>query len=142
MKGYYRDPQRTATAMPDGWFHTGDLVTVDAEGFYRIVGRKSDLIIRGGANVAPAEVERALLSHPSVLEAAVVGIPDAVFGEAVACAVSLKPGVHPTEAELLAAVRSLLTEYKVPTRVRFEASLPRSANGKVDKRAVRALWLD
>jgi long-chain acyl-CoA synthetase len=142
MKGYYRDPERTTAVMPDGWFHTGDLATVDADGFYRIVGRKSDLIIRGGANIAPAEVERALLSHPSVLEAAVVGIPDPVFGETVACAVSLKPGAHPTEAELLTTVRSLLAEYKVPSRVRFEPSLPRSTNGKVDKRAVRALWLD
>jgi long-chain acyl-CoA synthetase len=141
MKGYYRDPERTAAVMPDGWFHTGDLATVDAEGFYRIVGRKSDVIIRGGVNIAPAEVERAILTHPSVLEAAVVGVPDAVFGEAVACAVRLKPGADLTEADLLGAVRSMLAGYKVPSRVRFEADLPRGATGKVDKRAVRGLWL-
>jgi len=141
MKGYYRDPERTAAAMPDGWFHTGDLATLDEDGFYHIVGRKSDLIIRGGVNIAPAEVERAILRHPAVLEAAVVGVPDAVFGEEVAAAVSLKPGAQLSEGDLIDAVRTVLAEYKLPRRIRFASSLPRGVTGKVDKQAVRALWL-
>ncbi len=140
MKGYYRDPERTAEAMGDGEFHTGDLATVDEEGFYSIVGRKQDLIIRGGFNVAPAEVERAILRHPAVLEAAVVGVHDAVYGEDIAAAVTLKPGERLDETDLVDYLRGLLAEYKLPRRIRFSGSLPRGATGKIDKRAVRELW--
>ncbi len=140
MKGYYRDPEHTAEAIRDGWFHTGDLAAFDAEGFYSIVGRKKDLIIRGGFNVAPAEVERAILKHPAVLEAAVVGVDDAVYGEDIGAAVTLKPGERLDEAGLVEFLRSVLADYKLPRRIRFSNGLPRGATGKVDKRAVRALW--
>ncbi len=140
MKGYYGDPERTAEAIRDGWFHTGDLATVDEDGFYSIVGRLKDLIIRGGFNVAPAEVERAILRHPAVLEAAVVGVDDAVFGEEIGAAVTLKPGARLDEADLVDFLRSVLADYKLPRRIRIVGGLPRGATGKVDKQAVRALW--
>jgi len=140
MKGYYGDPAGTAEAIRDGWFHTGDLAAVDEDGFYSIVGRKKDLIIRGGFNVAPAEVERAILTHPAVLEAAVVGVDDAVYGEDIGAAVTLKPGQRLEEADLVDFLRSVLADYKLPRRIRFSKGLPRGATGKVDKQAVRALW--
>lgn len=139
-KGYYGDPERTAQVIRDGWFHTGDLAAVDEHGFYSIVGRKKDLIIRGGFNVTPAEVERAILRHPAVLEAAVVGLDDAVYGEEIGAAVTLKRSQRLGELELVDFLRSVLADYKLPRRIRFVSGLPRGGTGKVDKRAVRALW--
>ena len=92
MKGYWSRPEATAEAIPDGWFRTGDLATVDEEGYYTIVDRKKDMIIRGGLNVYPREVEEVLYEHPDVLEAAVVGVPDDLMGEEVGAAVALRPG--------------------------------------------------
>jgi long-chain acyl-CoA synthetase len=142
MKGYYGDPEQTSGVMSGGWFRTGDLVVCDSEGYYSIVGRKKDLIIRGGVNVAPAEVEAAILAHPAVAEASVVGVPDPVFGEEVAAAVVPRAGAQLGESDLLAFLSARLAEYKRPRRVRFVAELPKGANGKVQREEVRRLWSD
>ena len=96
MKGYWQNPEATAEAIPDGWFRTGDLATVDDEGYFTIVDRKKDMILRGGMNVYPREVEEVLYTHPDVLEAAVVAVPDDLLGEDVGAAVALRPGATAT----------------------------------------------
>ena len=100
MKGYWNNPEATAEAMRGGWFHSGDLATRDDDGFYFIVDRKKDMIIRNGLNVYPREVEEVLYTHPAVAEAAVFGVPDAVHGEEIACLVTLKDGAEATEDEI------------------------------------------
>src|SRR5690242_20789618 len=114
MKGYFEQPEATAKALTGGWLHTGDLGYVDEEGFFFIVDRKKDLIIRGGYNVYPREVEEVLYTHPSVAEAAVVGIPHDRLGEDVQAYVELKPGMSATEEELIAFTKERLAAYKYP----------------------------
>jgi fatty-acyl-CoA synthase len=133
--GYFRDPDATAAAFDDdGYFHTGDLARVDAEGDFTIVGRRKEMFISGGENVYPAEVEAALGAHPAVAQCAVVGVPDERWGEAGLAFVVLAPGATATEADLLDALRGRLARYKVPRAVVFRDALPLSGAGKVLKR--------
>jgi long-chain acyl-CoA synthetase len=137
MKGYWGKPEATAEAIPDGWFRTGDLARVDADGYYFIVDRKKELIIRGGYNVYPREIEEVLYEHPAVAEAAVVGIPHDQLGEEVGAAVALKPGATATPEELQAYVKERVAAYKYPRHVWLEAELPKGPTGKILRREVR-----
>jgi long-chain acyl-CoA synthetase len=137
MKGYWGKPEATAEAIPDGWFRTGDLARVDEEGYYYIVDRKKEMIIRGGYNVYPREIEEALHEHPAVAEVAVIGMPHAELGEEVGAAVALKPGADATPAELQQFVRERVAAYKYPRRVWLVASLPKGPTGKILRREVR-----
>jgi long-chain acyl-CoA synthetase len=138
MKGYWRNPEATAQAIVDGWFRTGDIGAVDAHGAYRIVDRKKDLIIRGGYNVYPREVEDVLHAHPAVAQAAVVGVPHPRYGEDVKAVVTLKPGRTATPEEIVAWCRQRLASYKRPRTVEIRDSLPLGPTGKVLKRALVA----
>ena len=133
MDGYLNAPEETRAVLAEGWFRTGDLATLTAEGFVRIVGRKKDLILRGGYSVHPQEVEATLLRHPAVAEAAVVGVQHEELGEEVAAFVSLRPGAVATVDELTAWCRGKLAAYKCPRRFTLVDELPRSATGKVLK---------
>jgi len=137
MQGYYRNPQATAEAFAGGWFHSGDLVRVDEEGFITVVDRKKDMIISGGENVYPAEVERALLDHPAVAEVAVVGVPHPKWVETPYAFVVLAEGASVTEEQLIEHCRSRLASYKKPSGVAFVKELPRNAAGKILKRTLR-----
>jgi acyl-CoA synthetase (AMP-forming)/AMP-acid ligase II len=139
--GYWNRPDETAAAYTDGWLRTGDLATIDAEGYLQIVDRAKDMIITGGENVYSTEVEHALYEHPAVLEAAVYGVPDTEWGESVRAAVALRAGAQATERELLDFCRARLTHYKCPRRVDFLPELPKTGTGKIQKRALRdAHW--
>ncbi len=138
MKGYWRNPEATAEAVVDGWFRTGDIGVVDDHGAYRIVDRKKDLVIRGGYNVYPREVEEVLHRHPAVAQAAVVGMPHPRYGEEVKAVVTFKPGRTATEAEVVAFCRTRLASYKYPRIVEVRDRLPVTATGKVLKEALRA----
>ena len=137
MKGYYQRPEETRACMSDGWFLTGDLGHVDEEGFTYIVDRKKDLVLVGGFNVYPREVEEVLYTHPAVAEAAVIGIPDPRLGEVVKAFVVRKPGCAVSSEELIALVRGRLAHFKAPREVAFVPSLPRTLVGKVLKRSLR-----
>jgi len=137
MKGYWGKPEATAQAIPDGWFRTGDLAKVDDDGYFFIVGRKKDLIIRGGYNVYPREVEEVLHEHPAVAEVAVVGIPHAELGEEVGAAVQLKPGAEAGPAELRAFARERVAAYKYPRHVWLVRELPKGPTGKILHREVQ-----
>ncbi len=137
MLGYYRNPTETAMFLRDGWFRTGDIARIDADGFAYIVDRKKDTINVGGMKLYPREVEEVLFQHPGVAEAAVIGVPDPERGEAVKAYVVLKPGAHPTEAQLIAFVRERIAHYKAPRSVEFRTSLPRSGVQKVPRRVLR-----
>ena len=136
MKGYWQDPDATAAAIPDGWFRSGDLAREDEDGYFFIVDRKKELIIRGGYNVYPREVEEALYEHPGVAGVAVIGIPDDSLGEEVGAAVALKPGASATPAELRAFVRDRLAAYKYPRQVWLVEELPKGPTGKILRREV------
>src|SRR6266545_372693 len=137
MKGYWKRPEATAEAIVDGWFHSGDIGQRDADGYYYIVDRKKDMIIRGGFNVYPREVEETLYAHPAVLEAAVVGIPHESHGEEVKAVIALKAG-HPATAEdVIAYCKQKLAAYKYPRIVEFRDSLPKGPTGKILKRELR-----
>ena len=138
--GYLNDPEATAQAQRDGWLHTGDIGYLDADGELYVLDRRDDLIVSGGENVYPAEVEEVLRSHPGVQDAAVVGLPDERWGQQVAAAVAPRLGVELEEAELLAFCRSKLASYKAPACIRFVEELPRNAAGKLLRRAVRDGW--
>lgn len=137
--GYDGAPQATAAALRDGWLHTGDLGYLDEDGALWMVNRRSDLIVTGGENVYPVEVEAVLRQHPAVAEACVVGLDDPEWGQRVAAAVVLRPGVQATPAELEAHCRAHLAGYKVPRVIQFVAALPQTASGKVRRPAVKAL---
>ncbi|HET9872984.1 MAG TPA: long-chain fatty acid--CoA ligase [Propionibacteriaceae bacterium] len=136
MKGYWNQPQATAEAMRGGWFHTGDLATRDSDGYYTIVDRLKDMIIRNGFNVYPREVEEVLYAHPDVAEAAVFGVPDERHGEEIAALVSPREGATVTEDELRAWVKERVAAYKYPRTVRF-GTLPKGPTGKILKREIR-----
>jgi long-chain acyl-CoA synthetase len=136
MKGYWQRPEATAEALRDGWFHTGDLARVDEDGYFYIVDRKKDMIIRGGYNVYPREIEEVLYEHPAVAEAAVIGLPHASLGEEVAAAVALKPGATITAEELRDYVKSQVAAYKYPRHVWIVDALPKGATGKIQKRDI------
>ena len=134
MLGYYNAPEKTADAMtPDGWLRTGDLGHRDADGFYFVTGRIKELIIKGGENIAPREIDEALLAHPAVLEAAAVGIPDANYGQEILAAVVLKPGVVCEELALREHCTRVLGRYKTPKIFRFVDELPKGPSGKVQR---------
>ena len=137
MQGYFEDPQATADAGRFGWHHTGDVGYFDEDGFFYIVDRVKDMIISGGFNIFPSEIERVLFTHPAVEDCAVVGIPDDKWGEKVHAVVQLKKGATATQAELLELCRNALSGMKTPKSLEFRDELPRSANGKTLKRAIR-----
>jgi long-chain acyl-CoA synthetase len=138
MKGYWRNPEATAEAIPDGWFRTGDLATVDDEGYFTIVDRKKDMILRGGMNVYPREVEEVLYSHPDVLEAAVVAVPDNLLGEEVGAAVALRPGSSATLEDVQAFVKDRIAAYKYPRHLWQVEALPKGPTGKILRREVHS----
>jgi acyl-CoA synthetase (AMP-forming)/AMP-acid ligase II len=140
MAGYYRNPQATQEASAHGWHHTGDLGYRDTEGYFYLVDRKKDMIISGGFNIYPSEIEKALLSHPDVQDCAVVGAPDEYWGEAVKAVVEPKAGRAPREEDLIAHVKGLLGGMKAPKTVDLCETLPRSPVGKVLRREVRARY--
>lgn len=133
MDGYLGAPEETRAVLTDGWFRTGDLVTISADGFVTVVGRKKELILRGGYSVVPAEVEAVLLSHPAVAEAAVVGRPHPDLGEEIAAFVAFRAGVSAQPADLIAHCRERLAAYKYPRNVTVLVALPKSSTGKVLK---------
>ena len=135
--GFWNNPEATAETLRDGWLYTGDLVKQDAEGYYWFAGRKKELIVRGGSNISPQEVEAVLYQHPAVAEAGVIGIPDETRGEAVVAYVARKEGVSATEAELIEFAKEQIAAHKVPEKVFFLPSLPKSAVGKVQRRALK-----
>ena len=137
MKGYWRKPEATNDAIStDGWFRTGDVGRADEDGYYYIVDRKKDLIIRGGYNVYPREIEEVLYEHPAVAEAAVIGMPHAELGEEVGAAVVVKPGASVGADELRAFVKAQVAAYKYPRRVWFVDALPKGPTGKILKREI------
>ncbi|RBY81970.1 long-chain fatty acid--CoA ligase [Geodermatophilus sp. TF02-6] len=136
MKGYWGKPEETAKAIPDGWFRTGDLARQDDDGYFFIVDRKKEMIIRGGYNVYPREIEEALYEHPAVAEAACVGVPHPELGEEVAAAVALKPGTSADPGELQVWVKERVAAYKYPRHVWLVDSLPKGPTGKILRRAV------
>jgi len=142
MLGYWNNPSATAQAVRGGWLHTGDLGTRDADGYFFIVGRKKEMIIRGGENVYPKEIEEALYQHPAVLEAAVLGLPDRRYGEEVAAFLVLKDGASVTAREVTAFLRARVADYKVPRVVEFVPAFPKTATGKIQKLKFRAAWLE
>ena len=138
FRGYWRMPEKTAEDFTgDGWFRTGDMGSISEDGYVSIAGRSKDLIISGGYNVYPKEIELAIDELPSVQESAVVGVPDPDFGEAVTAVVVSKPGTRPTETDILLALKRKLANFKVPKRVYFVDELPRNAMGKVQKNMLR-----
>jgi long-chain acyl-CoA synthetase len=138
MKGYWNNPEATANAIDaDGWFHTGDLARVDDDGYYFIVDRKKALIIRGGFNIYPREIEEVLHEHPDVMEGAVVGIPHDELGEEVGAAVVLKPGSEATTEDIKAFVKARVAAYKYPRVVWFLDALPKGPTGKVLRREIK-----
>jgi acyl-CoA synthetase (AMP-forming)/AMP-acid ligase II len=143
MKGYWKDPELTAETIRDGWLHTGDMGMFDEGGYLYLTDRKKDMIISGGFNIYPNEVENALVEHPAVFEAVVVGVPDDKWGEAVKALVVLRSGAKATEEELIEHCRERLASYKKPKSVDFVESIPRNATGKVLRRLVREpYWQD
>jgi long-chain acyl-CoA synthetase len=138
MDGYLRAPEETGAVLgTDGWFRTGDLATISDDGYVSIVGRKRELILRGGYSVVPGEVEAALLGHPAVAEAAVIGVAHPELGEEVAAFVTLRPGTSAEAPELIAFCRERLAGYKYPRRVTVVDEMPRSATGKILKAKLR-----
>ena len=142
MKGYWENPKATAEAITsDGWLRTGDAAYCDAEGFIYLYDRMKDMIISGGENIYPAEIENVLLSHPGVLEAAVIGVPHERWGETPRAIIVRRPGHAPEEAELIAFARTRLARYKCPTSVLFAETLTRNASGKILKRELAKQYL-
>jgi long-chain acyl-CoA synthetase len=139
MLGYWGNEEATRQILRDGWIHSGDVGWLDEDGFLYLVGRKKDLIIKGGENVAPLEIEEVLYRHPAVAEAAVVGVPDPRYGEDIWAAVELRKGTIATEQELRSQVAGALTKFKVPTRVVFLPAMPKNATGKIQKREVKEI---
>ncbi len=137
MKGYYKRPEVNATSIVEGWFHSGDIATRDEEGYYFIVDRKKDMIIRGGFNVYPREIEEVLYAHPAIGEAAVIGIPHESHGEEVKAIVAFKPGHSATPEELVAYCKEHLAAYKYPRVVEILDALPKGPTGKILKRELR-----
>jgi len=134
MLGYWQRPEETAAVLKDGWLHTGDMAHMDEDGYFTIVDRKKDIIIAGGFNIYPREVEEVLFEHPAVQEAAVAGVPDAYRGETVKAYIVVKPGLSLTEQEVIAWCRERLAAYKVPRQVAFRPTLPKTMVGKVLRR--------
>jgi long-chain acyl-CoA synthetase len=137
MAGYWRRPEDTAAAVRDGWFHSGDAGSIDEDGFVYIRDRIKDMILSGGENIYPAELEGVLAGHPAVADVAVIGVPDDQWGEAVKAIVVRKPGADLRETELIEWSRARLAGYKRPRSVDFIDSIPRNPSGKILKRELR-----
>jgi fatty-acyl-CoA synthase len=138
MKGYWNDPERTAEAIDaEGWMHTGDLATIDAHGYCNIVGRVKDMLIRGGENVYPREVEEFLFTHPDVQSVQVFGVPDAKYGEEVCAWIVPRPGRRLSEDEIREFCRGQIAHYKIPRHLRVVAELPMTVTGKPQKFIMR-----
>ena len=135
--GYWQNPEATTQAFTEGWLHTGDLAWMDEDGYYWFVSRKKDVIVRGGANISPLEVEGVIYQHPAVREVAVIGMPDATWGEVVQAFVALKDGYPITKAELQEFVSQKLAAYKVPETISFLPELPKGSTGKVHRQTLR-----
>jgi acyl-CoA synthetase (AMP-forming)/AMP-acid ligase II len=134
MKGYYKMQEHTADVLDrEGWFYTGDLGVQDEEGYLHFVGRKKEMIIRGGYNIYPQEIESVLTKHPNIMVAAVVGIPDEVLGEVVCAFIQLKKGTEISEDEIKAFVKKQIANYKVPEKLMFIEDFPMTASGKIQK---------
>ena len=142
MRGYWDDPVRTAEVIMDGWMHTGDLATIDDEGYCNIVGRAKDMLIRGGENVYPREIEEFLFRHPKVQSAQVFGVPDQKYGEEICAWIVLKPGSDCTEDEIREFCRNQIAHYKVPRYIRFVKEMPMTVTGKVQKFIMRENMID
>jgi len=138
--GYWRKPAETAAAFVDGWLRTGDLACFDADGCYRIVGRLKDVIISGGENIYPAEVESVLAAHPAVAEVALVGMPDPHWGEVGWAAVVVRPDRDFSDQELLSFAGLRLARYKLPKRIVTLPELPKTGAGKIDKQALKRMF--
>lgn len=136
MAGYWQDPEATSEAIHNGWFHTGDIARCDEDGFYWFVGRKKEIIVRGGSNISPLEVEGVFYQHPAVSEVGVAGRTHPLWGEVVVAFVVLRPGYDATEDELLAFARERLADYKVPESITFQDQLPKGSTGKILRRAL------
>jgi fatty-acyl-CoA synthase len=143
MKGYDDEPEATSRAIDsDGWLHTGDLAVMRSDGYFKITGRAKDMIIRGGENISPREIEEFLHTHPSVCDVQVIGIPDERLGETVVAWVRLNPGAKGDEEELRAYCRAKLAYFKVPQCIRFVDSYPTTLSGKVQKFKMRQLEIE
>jgi long-chain acyl-CoA synthetase len=138
MIGYHNKPEETAFALRDGYMYTGDIGYVDEDGFLFLVDRKKEMIIVGGYNVYPREIDEVLAKHPAVLEAATVGVPDSFSGEAVKAYVALKPGAKLDRAALEAYCKERLVKYKLPKHIEFLDALPKTGVGKINKLALKA----
>jgi long-chain acyl-CoA synthetase len=136
MKGYYNNPEATAQVIKDGWFHSGDLGRFDSDNYLYIVGRKKDMIITGGLNVYPIEIEECLLQHPAIAEAAVIGIPDFMRGERIKAVIVPKPGEQLAKKDIQSYCREYLADFKVPDLIEFRDSLPKTTTGKIARTAL------
>ena len=137
MAGYWHLPEATEAALVDGWFHSGDIATIDCDGYVRIVDRKKDIIVSGGENISSLEVEKVLAAYPAVYEAVVIPVPDAKWGEVPKALVVLRPGSQASESEVIEFCRSRLAHYKCPHSVEFLDALPKTGTGKLLKRELR-----
>ena len=138
MTRYFNRPEETDETLKKGWIYTGDIAKMDDEGYIFLVDRKNDMIITGGLNVFPGEVEQVLYRHPEVVEASAFGIPDEQWGESIIAAVALKPGSKVTEEKMIDFCKQHLAQFKVPKKVSFHDSLPKSSAGKILRRELRA----
>ena len=143
MNGYDQDPEATARAIDsDGWLHTGDLATMREDGYYRITGRLKDMVIRGGENIYPREIEEFFYTHPKVADVQVFGVPDAKFGEALSAWIRLRSGESATEEEMREYCRSRISYFKVPAYIRFVDSFPMTVTGKIQKFKMREMEIE
>jgi long-chain acyl-CoA synthetase len=142
LKGYWRNEDGTKAAFNGGWFHTGDMAKRDEEGFFYIVDRMKDMILTGGENVYSREVEEVIYAHPSVSEAAVIGLPDSTWGERVTAVVVLRPNTSATDKDIIATTRDRLAGFKTPKQVIFIDELPKNVSGKILKRELRDRFSD
>jgi long-chain acyl-CoA synthetase len=137
MKGYWKSPEQTATTIRDGWLYTGDVASRDEDGYFYIVDRKKDMIIVGGENVYPREIEEVLYQNEKILEAAVIGVKDTIKGEAVKAVIALNNGSQATEEELIRFCAARLARFKVPRVLEIRKELPKSSTGKILKRLLK-----
>ena len=142
MKGYWGDEDATSLAIREGWMHSGDLAVVDAEGYCNIVGRLKDMLIRGGENIFPREIEEILFTHPKIQSVQVFGVPDHKYGEQVCAWIILRPSVHATHEEIVEFCQRRMASYKIPRVVRFVQDMPMTASGKPQKYLMRERMIE